>query len=122
MNYKEIIIATYLRAFKFSGYATRKEYATFLLFYITVYLLAIFLPKNLLFLDGPVRIFLAYILSAIAISATIPMLALGSRRLHDMGKSGWWQLLIAIPIFYLGLVFAMVFVPSITKNEESTNN
>ncbi len=28
----------------------------------------------------------------------IPGLALGSRRLHDIGKSGWWQLLYVIPV------------------------
>ncbi len=122
MNYKEIIIVSYLRAFKFSGYASRKEYATFFLFYIVAYLVAIFLPKNLHFLDGSVRIFLAYILSGLALLAIIPMIALGSRRLHDMGRSGWWQLGLIVPLINLGLVFAMLFVPSVKNNDAPINN
>ena len=27
-----------------------------------------------------------------------PIFAAGSRRLHDTGKSGWWQLLIIVPV------------------------
>ena len=28
------------------------------------------------------------------LATIIPSLALGARRLHDIGKSGWWQLLL----------------------------
>lgn len=28
----------------------------------------------------------------------IPSLALGARRLHDIGKSGWWMLIAIIPL------------------------
>lgn len=33
-----------------------------------------------------------------AIAAIIPAIAIGVRRLHDIGKSGWWYLLILVPI------------------------
>jgi uncharacterized membrane protein YhaH (DUF805 family) len=112
MNIKEIIIASYFRAFKFSGFASRKEYAIFLSFNLTSYLLALFLPKNLVFLDASIKIFLAYFFSAIALSTIIPLLALGARRLHDIGRSGWWQLLLMIPFINLCLVLVMLFVPS----------
>lgn len=32
------------------------------------------------------------------IIAIIPALSIGARRLHDTGKSAWWQLLILVPI------------------------
>ena len=32
-------------------------------------------------------------LTAFSAITALPLLALGSRRLHDIGKSGWWQLL-----------------------------
>ena len=44
----------------------------------------------------------------------IPSIALGSRRLHDIGKSGWWQLGLTLPILFgviliiLGIVFAFI--------------
>ena len=33
------------------------------------------------------------LLTAFSAVTALPLLALGSRRLHDIGKSGWWQLL-----------------------------
>lgn len=35
----------------------------------------------------------------------IPSLALSARRLHDIGRSGWWQLLGIIPLVQLVLLF-----------------
>ena len=37
----------------------------------------------------------------------IPNIAVGIRRLHDIGKSGWWYLLILIPI--VGSVALIIF-------------
>ena len=37
----------------------------------------------------------------------IPSLAVGSRRLHDIGRSGWWQLLGIIPI--IGTIIVIVW-------------
>ena len=34
----------------------------------------------------------------------IPSIAVGARRLHDTGRSGWWQLLIFIPLGFLVLI------------------
>jgi uncharacterized membrane protein YhaH (DUF805 family) len=36
----------------------------------------------------------------------LPDLAVGARRLHDTGKSGWWQLLLIVP---LGVIVLIVF-------------
>jgi uncharacterized membrane protein YhaH (DUF805 family) len=39
----------------------------------------------------------------------VPTLAVGARRLHDIGKSGWLQLLVLIPLVgWLILVFFLV--------------
>jgi uncharacterized membrane protein YhaH (DUF805 family) len=37
----------------------------------------------------------------------VPALAVGARRLHDIGRTGWWQLLLLVPI--LGGVVLIVF-------------
>ena len=37
----------------------------------------------------------------------MPSLAVGSRRLHDIGRSGWWQLLLLIPL--VGLIVLIVW-------------
>lgn len=33
-----------------------------------------------------------------SLAVLLPSLAVGARRLHDTGKSGWWQLLVFIPL------------------------
>jgi uncharacterized membrane protein YhaH (DUF805 family) len=37
----------------------------------------------------------------------LPSLAVGVRRLHDTGRSGWWLLLCLIPI--IGSIIVLVF-------------
>ncbi len=51
------------------------------------------------------------------LAVLIPTLAVGSRRLHDIGKSGWWQLLALIPI--VGVIILIVWFA--TKGHESEN-
>ena len=34
----------------------------------------------------------------VALAMLVPILATGARRLHDSGKSGWWQLFVLIPV------------------------
>lgn len=34
----------------------------------------------------------------VSLAVLLPSLAVGARRLHDIDKSGWWQLLYLVPI------------------------
>jgi uncharacterized membrane protein YhaH (DUF805 family) len=80
----------------FSGRARRTEYWMFLLFNI-IFLIAAMLLDNLLkttFKDLPYGLF--YLLYALAV--IIPAIALVVRRLHDVGKSGWWYFIALIPL------------------------
>lgn len=43
----------------------------------------------------------------------IPGLAVGARRLHDTGRSGWWQLLI---LTYVGIIVLIIFWAQESKN------
>lgn len=38
-----------------------------------------------------------WLASGVLLALTLPSLAVGSRRLHDTGLSGWWQLLMLVP-------------------------
>ena len=33
-----------------------------------------------------------------ALVAFVPTIALGARRLHDINRSGWWQLILVVPV------------------------
>jgi uncharacterized membrane protein YhaH (DUF805 family) len=51
--------------------------------------------------------FLAFVGSVIVILLWLTTLAVGCRRLHDTGKSGWLQLLLLIPC--VGVIVLIVF-------------
>ena len=84
----------------FSGRTTLREYWMFMLFYTVVYLV-------LMIVDGAVgRLFFTAIFSVISL---VPSISITTRRLHDTGRSGWWQL-IAIVLPLLGLIILIVLV------------
>lgn len=47
----------------------------------------------------------------------LPSLAVGARRLHDMGKSGWFQLVWLIPLVGWAIMIYWLVQPSTTANE-----
>ena len=80
----------------FSGRARRKEYWMFVLFNM-IFLIVAAIIDNIAgtTIEGlPYGLF--YFLYAFAI--IIPGLAVSVRRLHDVGKSGWFYFIILIPI------------------------
>lgn len=81
---------------EFNGRSRRQEYWMFVLIHSLI-LAALYIGGLALsvFLIGIPLLFLAAIY---AMAAIIPSLAVNVRRLHDVGKSGWWTLLGFIPI------------------------
>lgn len=47
----------------------------------------------------------------------VPGLAVGARRLHDTGRSGWWQLLSFVPV--IGEIVLLVWFATAGKPEEN---
>ncbi|WDF56055.1 DUF805 domain-containing protein [Mucilaginibacter sp. KACC 22063] len=78
---------------QFSGRARRKEYWMFILFQVIIFIVLGIISR----LIGTLIIYWLYYLASI-----IPTLAVGVRRMHDTGRSGWF---IIVPI--VNLVFAL---------------
>jgi uncharacterized membrane protein YhaH (DUF805 family) len=89
----------------FSGRARRKEYWMFALFNVILVIATMIIDNTLglTFRGEPYG--LIYTLYGLAV--LIPSLAVGVRRLHDVGKSGWWILIALIPI--VGAIILLVW-------------
>jgi uncharacterized membrane protein YhaH (DUF805 family) len=84
MTFQESIKLCFQKYADFSGRAKRPEFWWFVLF--------TFLASMIL---GVVSSMLAGMFS---LAVLIPSLAVGARRLHDIGRSGWWQLIWLVPV------------------------
>lgn len=82
----------------FTGRARRSELWWFLLFDLLVSLVVGMI-------DGVIRSSLLGVL--VTLGFFLPVLAVEVRRLHDIGKSGWWILISFIPI--LGIILLIVW-------------
>lgn len=102
MKFTESVKTVYSKYATFSGRATRSEYWWFVLFLYATILCAVLLGVAT-GIDKPI---LALIGIFVAISF-IPIVALRVRRLHDIGKSGWWIFLGLVP--YIGEFILFIF-------------
>ena len=119
----------------FAGRAGRKEYWLYTLVGVLTVGIAAFLDQWLFpdltvgiaaFLDqwlfpdlfgddssnGPV-------LAILVLATILPGLSLGARRLHDIGRSGWWLLLYIPPVVIVGWIVILIF--AIQPSQEGEN-
>jgi uncharacterized membrane protein YhaH (DUF805 family) len=89
MGIQEAFVTCMKKYATFSGRATRSEYWWFALCEILILGVASMLSDNLAGLA--------------ALALLLPAVAVGARRLHDIGRSGWWLLVALVP-FVGGLV------------------
>jgi len=75
--------------FNVSGRARRTEYWMYLLVYVGIVIVASVLDAAL---NGQL------ISGLVALVHLIPTISVGVRRLHDIGRSGWWLLVVLIPL------------------------
>jgi hypothetical protein len=97
------------RAFNFTGRSRRKEYWAATLFnsiFIFIFLASIFIE------DHSISKILYFLYVIFILIIAIPNLSLCIRRLHDVGKSGWFYLIGFIPIINLWPVALILFVDS----------
>ena len=105
----------------FSGRSTRAEYWWVQLFNLIIYVVIYGLPVCYLLATGSSSYELLFnqpmllsaagvILIIYGLAILIPGIALTVRRLHDIGRSGWWYLGFVLAIYAVyGLMFMSVF-------------
>jgi uncharacterized membrane protein YhaH (DUF805 family) len=82
--------------FNTSGRARRTEYWMYFLVYLVILILASLLDA----LGG-----LGLIGGLVALAHLVPSITVGVRRLHDIGRSGWWLLIALVPL--IGWIIAL---------------
>ena len=87
MDFFEAITTCFKKYATFSGRATRSEFWYFVLFYIIVNTIA---PIMDIFLFDTIYGMFFWIVYIVTL---LPYIAVWVRRLHDINRSGWWQLL-----------------------------
>ena len=85
MNFTKSIEVCFNKFANFEGRASKSEFWWFQLFCVIAQIVGMILD----YLLGYTELF--YWISYIIV--LLPSLAVGARRLHDTGRSGWWQLL-----------------------------
>ena len=108
----------------FSGRARRKEYWMFSLVYVII-LTGCTVLDNVLgtvfMMDagplGEISMGYGWAYTICGLLHFIPVLALGVRRLHDLGKSGWFYLILLIP--FIGVAWLLIIFCFEGKKEDN---
>jgi uncharacterized membrane protein YhaH (DUF805 family) len=104
MNFTDAIKSGFQNYANFSGRDQRSAFWYWVLFSVIVGTVLTLVDQQLSDEGTP-------ILSGLFSLATlIPNLAIAARRLHDTDRSGWWQLLVFIPL--IGIIVLIVWYAS----------
>lgn len=107
-NFKFVVMENYAN---FKGRARRHEFWMFILANLIISAICpvfAFLGKNMTML---------IISGFVSLALFIPSIAVGVRRLHDTGKSGWFYLLVTIPIANLYVLYLFITDSQVGENK-----
>jgi uncharacterized membrane protein YhaH (DUF805 family) len=96
MNYYMEVLKKYAT---FGGRARRAEYWMFTLINVIIAVVVAFVSA---------KIGMAWLYMVYAIGVLLPSLAVGIRRLHDTGRSGWYLFIALIPL--IGAIVLLVWM------------
>ena len=113
MDFQTSVKTCFKKYADFSGRALRSEFWWFVLFVslgsIVVTIIDIMILGYPIEVNGPM-----YLIFGVAV--IIPSIAVTARRLHDVNRSGWWQL-----IYFTIIGILLIVVWNITEGEKKKN-
>jgi len=107
MTFFGSILVCFKKYAEFNGRASRSEFWWFALFITLVSAALVYISETL----G----------SVFLIATLLPLLAAGTRRLRDTGKSGWWQLFLLAPVGGLVILGFLWAEPTLIAQTEDTH-
>jgi uncharacterized membrane protein YhaH (DUF805 family) len=88
----------------FSGRARRQQYWMFSLFVVMI---------SIAIVEAFLGTF--FIGALFSLAVLVPSISIAARRLHDTGRSGWWQLILLVPL--VGFIVLIVFLVQDSKED-----
>ena len=108
----------------FKGRARRKEYWMFTLVYVIILMGCTALDNmfgTVFMMDGgalgEISMGYGWVYTICGLAHFLPALSLVVRRLHDVGKSGWFYLIILIPL--IGIIWLLVLYCTEGKKQDN---
>ena len=105
MSFGESISTVFSKYATFSGRARRSEYWWWYLFIVIISAVVGGIAAAAGGSDG--SSFGSLVAGLVGLALVLPTLAVGVRRLHDTGRSGWWLLISFVPV--IGSIVLIVF-------------
>ncbi len=99
MTFQESIRVCLSKYADFNGRASRSEYWWFVLFLILV--------------SAATSMINPVLSGLFTLGMLLPSVAAATRRLHDTNRSGWWQLIVLVPL--VGFIVMLVFLAQESK-------
>lgn len=106
MSFKDAVVSCFKKYVDFSGRARRSEF-----WYFSLFTALISFILGLIFGETSI------INGLFSLAILLPSLAVSWRRMHDIGKSGAWNLIILVPL--VGWIFLLVW--DCTNSQPSAN-
>src|SRR5262245_52061481 len=105
MGFAEAVQTCLKKYVTFSGRARRSEYWWFFLFLVLVSIAASVIDSIIGTMNDDTNVGL--IGGLVGLALVLPTIAVSIRRLHDTSRTGWWYLLVLIPV--VGSIVLIVF-------------
>lgn len=102
---------------QFSGRASKREFWGFVLFRIVAMVAISFVTVIMFEINESLGSIFSLLYWLFAIALVIPDLSVGVRRLHDIGKSGWWFLIGLVPL--IGPIWLIILWCQASVNEDN---
>ena len=113
MDMQKSIKTCFSKYANFNGRASRSEYWWFQLFYLIVAFVAVIFDS--MYIDNSQTMGPLELVTTLAL--LLPALAVTARRLHDVGRSGWWMLIFITVIGMIPLLIWYISVGTRSKNK-----